>query len=102
MHIAYLKHLHYHIVFSYHARRTMDRMVMANKAAEMFKKVEGRREMVVKVRVECLGCRGSRGKCTGLSGELVCTECLRFSRSRSWTYGHGPAVRKEEMLFEFC
>jgi hypothetical protein len=100
--IAGLKHLHYDIVFSYHARRTMDRMVMANKEVERFRSVEGRREMAVKVRVKCLGCRGSRGTCTGLSGELVCAECLRFSRSPYWTYGGSPPVRREDMLFEFC
>jgi hypothetical protein len=102
MQIAYFKHLHYHIVFSYHARRTIDRMVMANKAVEAFKSVEGRRMMDLRVRVKCLGCRGCRRKCYGLSGEVVCAECQRFSKSQSWSYGQGPAVRKEEMLFEFC
>ena len=77
-------------------------MMIAHEAVERFQSVEGRKEMVMRVRVKCLGCR----ECVGLSGsgsggDNVCVECYWFSRFNSWK-SWSLIVAREDMLFEFC
>lgn len=96
--ITYLEDIYHDLMLYYHAHKTVVRMLIAHNAAKRFQSVEGRRQIVMKVRVKCLRCRE---KCTGLSGEPICLVCYWFSTFNSWK-SWNLMVLREDKLFEFC
>ena len=96
--LIYLEDLYDDFILYYHAHKTVVRMLTAQNAAKRFRSVEGRRQIVMKVRVKCLRCGE---KCTGLSGKPICLECYWFSKFNSWKSWNLMLLR-EDKLFEFC
>jgi hypothetical protein len=96
--IIYLEDLYDDFILYYYAHKTVVRMLTAQNAAKRFQSVEGRRQIVMKVRVKCLRCGE---KCTGLSGKPTCLECYWFSKFNSWKSWKLMLLR-EDKLFEFC
>lgn len=74
-------------------------MLVANNAVEGFHRMEGRRGLVVRVRVRCLGC--TKG-CKGLRGEPVCLTSYRFANSDSWELNEALTLMRGDILFKFC
>lgn len=85
--------------YFFHACWAVSRMLVANHAVEGFHRMEGRRGLVVRVRVRCLGC--TKG-CKGLRGDPVCLTSYRFANSDSWEFNKALTLMRGDILFEFC
>ena len=97
--IAFVRNFFDDCVAAFYAHSTVNRMLVANNAVKRFRSDKSRRGLAMKVRVTCRGCVEP---CQWLSGgQQICAECHWFSRFLSWRNYNG-AVRREDMLFEFC
>jgi hypothetical protein len=92
------KELQHHFHIGYHTHVTISRMLVANAAVRRFGSIEGRKGVIMKVRVRCLGCKGG---CRGLTGLDGCWECYWFPLFNSWNMG-SLRLLKKDLLFEFC
>jgi hypothetical protein len=94
------KEVQHHLHVGFYAHRTISRMIVASTAVKKFSGVEGRKGVVMKVRVKCLGCKGGCGGLIG-GGQGGCKECCWFSKCEAWNLGSSRFSRKD-LLFEFC
>jgi hypothetical protein len=92
------KELQHHFHIGHHTHRTISRMLVANTTVKKFGSIEGRKGVIMKVRVKCLGCKGGRRGVTGPEG---CWECYWFPLFNSWNMG-SLRLLKKDLLFEFC
>jgi hypothetical protein len=92
------REMQHHIHIGCHTHTTISRMIDANSTVEKFGSIEGRKGVIMKVRVKCLGCKGG---CRGLAGPEGCWECYWFPLYNSWGIGFSRLF-KRDVLFEFC